>query len=81
MLTSVLILEFQYCWLLLSCGVPAVLTFATGVFDTGDACTFPIEYLREFTEKIEMSLMFYSGAWRMMIMKKLEAKNHVTLSL
>jgi len=57
LLTSVLILEFQYCWLLLSCGVPAVLTFATGVFDTGGACTLPSEYLREFTEKIEMSLI------------------------
>jgi hypothetical protein len=42
--------------------------FATGVVETGGA---PIcEYLREFSEKFEMTLLLYSGAWGKMIHEK-----------
>jgi hypothetical protein len=52
-----------------------VAKFATGVIDTGGA-------LREFSKKLKMTLMLFSGAWGKMIHeKKPEANNLVTLSL
>ncbi len=46
--------------------VDAVGKFATGIVDTAWCRTLIWEYLREFCEKFEMTLMLFSGAWEKM---------------
>jgi hypothetical protein len=42
-------------------------------------CTFSCEYLHEFSNKMEMTLLVYSGTWGKLIHeKKPEVKNLVT---
>ncbi len=56
--------------------------FATGIVDSGGVDTLTCDYLREFSEKLKMILMLFSGGlgeddlW-----KKLKLKNLVVLSL
>jgi hypothetical protein len=58
---------------------PLVPKFTTGFLYWW--CTSTCEYFSEFSEKIEMTLMLFSGAWGKMIMKKnLQQKNLVTPS-
>jgi hypothetical protein len=52
---------------------------AGGKFATGGTLTY--EYLRQFWEKFEMTLMSFPGAWEKMIHDKPDAKNLVKLSL
>ncbi len=56
--------------------------FATGIKNTsGTGGKITSEYLCEFSENIEMTLMLYSGAWEKMVQgKNLKQKNFVTLS-
>jgi hypothetical protein len=59
--------------------IPAAI-FATGVVDTGGE-PWLANISANFWKKIEIALVFFSGAWGKMINEKIWSKNLVTLSL